>query len=83
MGGGAVGGDDSTGYVAFVKADQAPDNAILEPDPAWGCPEGFWTVPVEIGIVGTTEVEVVSGLNEGDEVFIGYENPDEVMGYGY
>ena len=83
VGGGTMGDDGDTGYVAFVKADEAPENAILEPDPTWGCPEGFWTVPVEIGIVGTTEVEVVSGLNEGDEVFIGYENPDEVMGYGY
>ena len=42
----------------------------------------------DVAIIGMfidtgAEVEVVSGLNEGDEVFIGYENPDEVMGYGY
>ena len=81
--GSSMGGDDNTGYVVFVKADEAPENAILEPDPTWGCPEGFWTVPVETGISDTTQVEIISGLNEGDEVFIGYENPDEVMGYGY
>ena len=56
LGGGSMGGDGSTGYVVFVKADQAPDNAILEPDPTWGCPEGFWTVPVEVGLSSYTKI---------------------------
>jgi len=64
--------DDGNGYIVFVKAEEAPANAILEPDPAWECPEGFWAVPVEVGLSDTKQVEILSGLNEGDEVFIGY-----------
>ena len=78
-GGGASGGmgggsstDEETGTIVFVKSKEAPANAILEPDPAWECPEGFWAVPVEIGINDTSRAEVKRGLNEGDKVFIGY-----------
>lgn len=60
------------GTIVFVKADSAPANAILEPDPAWECPEGFWAVPVEIGLSDATRVEIKRGLNPGDTVFIGY-----------
>ena len=70
MGGGSS--DEETGTIVFVKSKDAPANAILEPDPAWECPEGFWAVPVEIGLADTTRVEIKRGLNEGDEVFIGY-----------
>ena len=70
MGGGSS--DEETGTIVFVKSKEAPANAILEPDPAWECPEGFWAVPVEIGLADTTRVEIKRGLNEGDEVFIGY-----------
>lgn len=70
--GGSAISEDGTGYIVFVRAPEAPANAILEPDPAWECPEGFWAVPVVTGLSNTTQVEIVSGLNEGDEVFIGY-----------
>ena len=42
--------DDSTGVIVWVKSKEAPANAILEPDPTWDCPEGFWAVPVEVGL---------------------------------
>ena len=73
--GGSMGGtgDESTGTIVFVKADKPPVNAILEPDPAWECPEGFWAVPVEVGLADTTRVEIKRGLNVGDEVYIGRE----------
>ena len=73
--GGSMGGagDESTGTIVFVKADKPPVNAILEPDPAWECPEGFWAVPVEVGLADTTRVEIKRGLNVGDTVYIGRE----------
>ncbi len=60
------------GTIVFVQAEAAPANAILEPDPAWECPEGFWAVPVEIGLSDASRVEIKRGLNVGDIVFIGY-----------
>ena len=78
--GGSSGGasDDSTGVIVWVKSKEAPANAILEPDPTWDCPEGFWAVPVEVGLSDNSKVEITRGLAEGQEVFIGYQNPDEM-----
>lgn len=78
--GGSSGGasDDSTGIIVWVKSKEAPANAILEPDPTWDCPEGFWAVPVEVGLSDNSKVEITRGLAEGQEVFIGYQNPDEM-----
>ena len=54
--GGSSGGasDDSTGVIVWVKSKEAPANAILEPDPTWDCPEGFWAVPVEVCLLYTS-----------------------------
>ena len=78
--GGSSGGasDDSTSVIVWVKSKEAPANAILEPDPTWDCPEGFWAVPVEVGLSDNSKVEITRGLAEGQEVFIGYQNPDEM-----
>ena len=78
--GGSSGGasDDSTGVIVWVKSKEAPANAILEPDPTWDCPEGFWAVPVEVGLSDNSKVEITRGLAEGQEVFIGYQTPDEM-----
>ena len=56
--GGSSGGasDDSTGVIVWVKSKEAPANAILEPDPTWDCPEGFWAVPVEVGLSDNSKV---------------------------
>ena len=77
MGGGDTGGSKE-GKIVWVKSDEPPVNAILEPDPAWEGPEGFWAVPVETGLYDVTKVEITRGLSVGQEIFLGYENPNEM-----
>ena len=60
--------DGSTVNVVFVKGSR-PDNAIETPTLSEEIPEGFWAVPVEIGISDNSNVEIKSGVEEGTEVF--------------
>lgn len=64
-------GDTTT--VVFVKKDSKPDNAIdLPKDSAQDCPDGFYAVPVTIGISDDNNVELKEGVAEGDVVFNSY-----------
>ncbi len=65
--------DGSTVNVVFEKGSR-PDNAIETPTLSEEIPEGFWAVPVEIGISDNSNVEIKSGVEEGTEVF----TPDPV-----
>ncbi|MCD7947616.1 MAG: HlyD family efflux transporter periplasmic adaptor subunit [Oscillospiraceae bacterium] len=67
-----AGGDERTTNIVFVQGETPPENALTA-NPAWECPEGFYPVRVEVGLADNVNVEIISGLNEGDEVFIGYE----------
>lgn len=71
--------EEESRTIVWVKSDEPPVNAILEPDPAWDCPEGFWAVPVEVGLSDNARVEIKRGLTEGQEVFVGYETPEQTM----
>lgn len=61
--------DGSTGTVVFVKGEKRPDGAIDLTVPVDGVPEGYWPVPVEIGISDDYNVEIKSGVEEGTVVF--------------
>ena len=61
--------DGSTGTVVFVKSEKRPDGAIDLTTPVDGVPEGYWPVPVEIGISDDYNVELKSGVEEGTVVF--------------
>ncbi|MEQ2456839.1 HlyD family efflux transporter periplasmic adaptor subunit [Flavonifractor hominis] len=78
MGGSAGMEGESTGAIVWVRSEEPPVNAILEPDPSWEQPEGFWAVPVTVGLADTSRVEITRGLSEGQEVFVGYQNPDQM-----
>ena len=71
MGPSAFAGKGDTAAVCFVKGEDTEGRGI-EPDPSWEMPEGFYAVQVETGLNDESNVEIKSGLNEGDEVFIGY-----------
>lgn len=57
--------------VVFLQTDSRPDNAIDVADTtSIGVPEtGYYAVPVETGISDKYNVEILSGVNEGDVVF--------------
>ena len=71
----------STDTVVFIRADERPDNAVdLEiPEPMPGetpqypsPEEGFYPVKVETGLSDSYNVEIKSGLNGDEEVFVNY-----------
>ena len=55
--------------VVYVQADSRPDNALELPYQDEEIPSGFYPVQVEIGIQDTYNVEIKSGVNDGDTVF--------------
>ncbi len=52
-------------YVSGSKPDNAVENVMVDEQ----IPEGYWAVPVEIGISDNYSVEIRSGVEEGTEVF--------------
>ena len=62
-----------TATVCFVKADEKPENALeLSEEAMSNVPEGYYPVPVEVGLADNFNVEIKSGLSEGDTVFEAY-----------
>jgi len=55
------------GTCVFVKSDFQPENAIDLGENI--VPPGFYAVPVECGIGNENGIEILSGLEEGTEVF--------------
>lgn len=65
-------GDPMT--VVFLQADQQPGNAItLSSEAQADLPDGYFAVPVTTGLSDTYNIEIISGLQEGDMVFTNYE----------
>ena len=60
--------DGSMATVVYVKGDK-PENTVEVPFVDEQIPDGFWPVPVEIGIQDNYNVEIKSGVEEGTEVF--------------
>ncbi len=80
--------EGNTQSVVYLQAEERPENAIdlpkAEPGMEGGTdapPEGFYPVPVEVGLSDAANAEIKSGLNVGDVVFVTYQNT-EGMAYG-
>lgn len=57
--------------VVFVETGERPENAVDVDTSTINVPEeGFYAVPVETGISDKYNVEILSGVNEGDVVFM-------------
>lgn len=71
--------------VVFVQREERPDGAI-ELDPSiTGVPgeaDNYWPMLVETGISDAKQVEILSGIEEGDMVFINYTVEPETDGMG-
>ena len=68
----------------FVKpneGEQPPENAI---ELAEGVvPEGYYAVPVETGLSDESQIEIVSGIEEGVTLFLSEgQNMDDMNYYG-
>ena len=77
--------------VVFVQRDEAPEELPelmypeLQPGQARDYPtqeEGYYPVVVETGIADTQNVEIISGVEAGDMVFINYTVTDYSSGWG-
>lgn len=60
--------EGETLQVVYVSGSR-PDNAVENVMADEMIPEGYWAVPVEIGISDNYNVEIRSGVEEGTEVF--------------
>ncbi|SMC59819.1 HlyD family efflux transporter periplasmic adaptor subunit [Papillibacter cinnamivorans] len=71
-----------SGTCLFIKADSRPDNAVDLGENV-EIPDGFYAVPVETGLSDDTNVEIVSGVEEGTEVFTQFmvDQGSSYMGY--
>lgn len=83
--------DGNIHTVVFVKADSKPENAIeidqtitqdenMQQNLMPTTDEGFWPVPVTIGISDTYNVEIKDGIEAGTPVFTNRET-DQSTGW--
>ncbi len=72
------------GTCLFVKADTAPDNALDATALGIEVPEGYYAVPVTVGLSDNTNAEIIEGVEDGAEVFVQYmTNNGNSFGMGW
>lgn len=60
------------GTCLFVKSDTRPDHAVDLDEGV--VPDGFWAVPVEVGLTNSRYARILSGVEQDTEVFTRYQN---------
>ena len=61
---------DGTAVFAKPLDGQTFENTLPIPEGTEGVPEGYQLVPIQVGLSDSSNVQVVSGIDEGTEVFI-------------
>lgn len=65
------------GYYLLIKSDTQPENAI-DPAASGGSvtdyPQGYYAVPVEVGDYSENYIQILSGAEQNQEVFLRYQN---------
>jgi multidrug efflux pump subunit AcrA (membrane-fusion protein) len=61
-----------SGSCMFVKLDEAPSGALDPEQFGLDIPDGFYAVPVTVGLSANSMAEILDGVEEGAEVFTQY-----------
>jgi multidrug resistance efflux pump len=61
-----------SGTCVFIKTDTKPDNALDAGTLGLEVPDGFYAVPVKVGLSDNMYAEIIEGVAEGTEVFTQY-----------
>lgn len=65
------------GYYLIVQSDKKPGNAI-DPEEVGGSvtdyPKGYYAVPVEVGSYNGSYIQILSGVEQDQTVFLRYQN---------
>jgi len=71
------------GTCLFVKVETPPENALDAEALGIEIPEGFYAVPVKVGLSDNSSAEILEGVEEGTEVFTQYmTNQGDMFGRG-
>ncbi len=73
-----------SGACLYIRTDEKPDNALDAAALGLDVPEGFYAVPVTVGLSDTASAEIIEGVEVGTEVFTQYmtDNGSSDMGGG-
>ena len=73
-----------SGACLYIRTDEKPDNALDAEALGLDVPEGFYAVPVTVGLSDTASAEIIEGVEVGTEVFTQYmtDNGSSDMGGG-
>jgi multidrug resistance efflux pump len=73
-----------SGTCLFVKAELRPDNSLDAETLGLEVPDGFYAVPVTVGLSDNMFAEIIDGVTEGTEIFTQFmtDNGSSYMGGG-
>ncbi|MDR2357003.1 MAG: HlyD family efflux transporter periplasmic adaptor subunit [Oscillospiraceae bacterium] len=60
------------GSCVFVRLDGRPENALNAEELGLDVPDGFYAIPVTVGLSANSMAEILDGVEEGAEVFTQY-----------